>query len=146
MSASGDMCARIGGSRRSAARGAAAARLDEEVDREVDAVARRIREGIARARGVGGVGAAQDARVEAQIASGGRASPRARRLLDALEAERVAGSPPRGAEQRLEEAARLESSPRMRAAAGATGGGDRSAAQGARARARDAAPCARKAK
>ena len=89
--------------------------LDEEVDREVDAdLHRRIREGDLRERVVSEVLARlKTPEVEAQIAQRSDAAIAARRaeLLDALEAERVArvAAARRAEEQRLEEAARLES-------------------------------------
>ena len=89
--------------------------LDEDVDREVDAdLRRRIREGDLRERVVSEVLARlKTPEVEAQIAqrSEGAIAARRKELLDGLEAERVArvAAARRAEEQRLEEAARLES-------------------------------------
>ena len=89
--------------------------LDEEVDREVDMdLRRRIREGDLRERVVSEVLARlKTPEVEAQITQRSEAAIAARRkeLLDGLEAERVArvAAARRAEEQRLEEAARLES-------------------------------------
>ena len=89
--------------------------LDEDVDREVDVdLRRRIREGDLRERVVSEVLARlKTPEVEAQIAQRSEAAIAARRkeLRDGLEAERVArvAAARRAEEQRLEEAARLES-------------------------------------